>query len=377
MTLGKAAGSFNTFLIANAFHVFFVMKLLFNVVGLSWWLVLLIAPDFARAAPLLALRQKRSDLPFAHAGRKKREKNRGSAMTLAFPMTGAFWFTRGPASHPPGQSIHVATRVPARGSSCCANSPPARRRFCPPGGAQQAYGALWSPDDDWVAFNALIGKSWEVAAIHPDGTAFRVLTAQSDPKAEEYSLAGWNLHDKAILAQNLAVMVQIDPETSKVAWQRPVKELTGEEEPAGALRCTISADGKFLLATRYVETDEFKNLDGPSSYLVWADIPGGAPRRLTPSKFDAAEPWLDPGGGFVLLRGFGERDVKTTSSDGLKSKTRIYRCELPSGKLTPLIEGRQFTHGNPPEMSAILRWESRDSSSKIAGGGVTTFFRAG
>ena len=209
----------------------------------------------------------------------------------------------------------------------------------PADGAAQAYGAFWSPDDLWIAFNVYDGKSWEVAAIHPDGTGFHVLTGKLDPERKGFYLAGWNLHDRAVLAQNLDQMAQLDPVTGDVAWQRPVKELTGEEGGSSDVRCTISADGALLVSTRYVEKDEFKNLDGPSSYLVLTDLPGGKPRRATPPKFDASKPWLDLTGESVLLRGFGEKDVTTTKvGDGVKLKTRIYRYDIRSGKLTPLTQ---------------------------------------
>ncbi|MBV9656560.1 MAG: hypothetical protein JO295_00480 [Verrucomicrobia bacterium] len=210
----------------------------------------------------------------------------------------------------------------------------------PVAGAEQVFGALWSPDDQWIAFNALTAKSWQVAVSHPDGSGFHTLTDKLDAKGSGYYLAGWNLHDNAVLAQNLDTLAQLDPATSEVAWQRPVKEINGEESAASDLRCTISGDGRFVVSTRYVDSDEFKNLDGPSSYLVLTDFPSGTPRRVTPPKFDAHTPWLDPNGETVLLRGFGEKDItRVKGSDGVKLKMRIYRFDVRTSKLTPLIEG--------------------------------------
>ncbi len=217
----------------------------------------------------------------------------------------------------------------------------------PSGGAQQVYGALWSPDDAWIACNVLTGKNWQVAVVHPDGSGFRVISEKLDSKSEGYFLAGWNLHDKAVLVENLNTLAQLDPATGGVAWQRPVKGLTGEESCDSGLRCMISADGKLLVSTRSVDDDEFTNLDGPSAYLVLTDFPDGKPRRVTPKKFDAAMPWLDATGTTIYLRGFGERDVQTVKgTDGVKLKTRIYRYDVPSGKLTPLVEG-----GETPSVS--------------------------
>ncbi len=213
----------------------------------------------------------------------------------------------------------------------------------PADGAAQAYGAIWSADDRWIAFNRYDGKSWQVAVVHPDGTALHTLTDKLTPKGDGYYLAGWNRHDGGVLAQNLETMAQINPETGDVAWQKPVKELTGEDGAASDMRCTISADGKLLVATRYVEDDEFKNLDGPSSYLVLADFPGGKPRRVTPVKFDVATPWLESNGESVLLRGFTQKDLTPVKgSDGVKLKTRIYRYDIRSGTLTPVTKDGEY-----------------------------------
>lgn len=213
----------------------------------------------------------------------------------------------------------------------------------PANGATQVYGAMWSADDTWIAFNHLDKKSWQVAVVHPDGTALHTLTGKLDTKGEGYYLAGWNQHDGGVLVQNLETMAQIDPAKGEVSWQRPVKELTGEDGASSDMRCTISADGKLLVATRYVEDDEFDNLDGPSSYLVLKDFPDGKPRRATPEKFDVATPWLESGGETVLLRGFTQRDITPVrNSDGVRLKTRIYRYNIPSGKLTPLMKQGEY-----------------------------------
>jgi hypothetical protein len=210
----------------------------------------------------------------------------------------------------------------------------------PAGGASQVYGARWSPDDRWIAFNVLTAKDWQVAVVHADGTDYRVLTDKLDPQTHGYYLAGWNYHDSAILVQNLEVMFQIDPNKGGTMWRRPVKEVTGEDGPSSDMHCTISTDGKRLVTTHYIVYDEFTNLDGPSSYLTLADFPGGTPKRVTPMKFDVATPFLDLAGETVLLRGFGAKDVTTIKgSDGVKLKLRIYRFDISSGKLTPLIEG--------------------------------------
>lgn len=209
----------------------------------------------------------------------------------------------------------------------------------PVGDATQVYGAIWSADDTWIAFNLGDGKSEQIAVAHPDGSALRTLTDKLNSKNDEYSLMGWNRHDGGVLVRNMETLVQLNPETGDVAWRRPIKEVTGEEGASSCTCCTISADGKLFLATREVDKDEFNNLDGPSAYLVLADFPGGKPRRVTPVKFDVTTPWLESSGGSVLLRGFREKDVTVPrAGDNVKLKTRIYRYDIRTGALTPVTK---------------------------------------
>ena len=151
----------------------------------------------------------------------------------------------------------------------------------PANGAQQVYGGLFSPDDQWIAFNTLL-KQWQVAVVHPDGSGLRVLTGKEKDDNGTF-LAGWNCHDNAVLAQDLSTMQQIAPD-GKVAWTKPAKEVLGADSTGSDQRCTITADGKLLVTIGQVEKDEFSNLDGPSSFLVVKEMPDGAPKRVTPKQ---------------------------------------------------------------------------------------------
>ena len=209
----------------------------------------------------------------------------------------------------------------------------------PANGAEQVYGALWSPDDEWIAFNVLL-KQWQVAVVRPDGRDLRVLTGMEAGKKDHGTyLAGWNFHDHAVLAQDLTDVSQISP-SGEVAWKKPAREVLGADSTGSDQRCTISRDGTLLITAHQVETDEFNNLDGPSSYLVAVHPPGHAAKRLTPQKFCVSYPWLAASGRYVLFRGFWEKDVKPIKgSDGVKLSERVYRMDLATGKMTPLIEG--------------------------------------
>jgi TolB protein len=231
-------------------------------------------------------------------------------------------------------------------SLCLRELATGQERTLPTGKAQQVYGGLWSSDGQWIAFNLLL-KGWQVAVVKPDGTELRVLTEKLTPKEDnDFFLAGWNYRQQQVLVQDLETMAQISP-TGTVTWKKTVKEVIGADSPGSYLRCTISSDGGTLIANHQVLTDEFKNLDGPSSFLVLVRPPGGKVKRVTRKRFDVASPWLDPAGQFILFRGFAENDVVPLKEPGsIRLKVRIYRFDMRTELMAPLIEG-----GDTPSMS--------------------------
>ncbi len=217
----------------------------------------------------------------------------------------------------------------------------------PTGTGRQVFGALWSPDDSWVAYNALGNESWQVAVAHPDGTAFHLLTDKLDAHDVGYFLAGWNLHDGAVLAQNCRLATQLDPATGKVAWTRSVTQLTGGQSASSDTRFTVAVDGQRLIYTRPVDKEEIRHLTDPSCCLVLADLTTGTARRLTPEKFGVLAPYVSTDGESIFLCGFGPQDVRPRrGGDGVDVKPRLYRFDLGSGKLKPLVEG-----GEEPSVS--------------------------
>ena len=213
------------------------------------------------------------------------------------------------------------------------------------GPRQDANEASWSPDDLWIACTVLTVESWQVAAVHPDGSGFHLLTDGLDGHERGYFLAGWNQHDGALLAHNGKTVVQLDPATGSVAWTRPLADLIGASTAAeGVASFTISADGRQLIYARDTDEQEIPDLgvlSMMSSCLAVADFPAtGTFRRVTPKGFTVSGPCVSPDGASVYLSGVRARDIhpyRRRGIDGLDMKQRLYRYDLGTGKLTPLV----------------------------------------
>ena len=77
-------------------------------------------------------------------------------------------------------------------------------------------------------------------------------------------------------------------------------------------------------------------------YLMVADLADVKPQRLTPKRFAVLDPYVSTDGRSVYLVGIRGREVKVKrggdDGDNLDVKQRVYRYDLPTGKLTPLVE---------------------------------------
>lgn len=213
-----------------------------------------------------------------------------------------------------------------------------------PGPHPDAGPASWSPDDTWVVYGVSTEAAGQVAAVHPDGSGFHLLTEGLDGDGGGYGVAGWNLHDGALLVANRQTTVQLDPATGAVAWKRPLVDLVGAftagAEPASF---TISPDGRQLIYARDTDEQEIPALGDMaemSNCLVVADFPTtGTWRRVTPKAFAVGSVCVSLDGTSVYLEGTPARDMHPfvrRGWDGLHTKPRLYRYDLATGKLTPL-----------------------------------------
>ena len=104
-------------------------------------------------------------------------------------------------------------------------------------------------------------------------------------------------------------------------------------------------DGQRLVYTHTTDPEEIPYLargaDSPC-YLAVGDLAAGGTRRLTPKRFNVVTSYVSTDGGSIFLWGFRRQDGKVLRDGGVEIKQRLYRCDLLTGQLTPLVEGGEW-----------------------------------
>jgi len=201
--------------------------------------------------------------------------------------------------------------------------------------AREMYGALWSPDGKWIAFNILTEKNWGVSIIRPDGTGLRNLTDKVKPD-DSVNLAGWNFKTGEPLAQDLDTLWQLSLE-GEVLWKRTLKDLTAPNGVDSSCRFWVLPDGKTVIGNVEVVTDEIDKIDGPSNFLVTIDLDTAKRERISPKGLHVGNPFLTYDASAVLFQGFVADDLHP-GKDTYSMTMRAYRMKLSDRKVEPIFQ---------------------------------------
>jgi dipeptidyl aminopeptidase/acylaminoacyl peptidase len=207
---------------------------------------------------------------------------------------------------------------------------------------REVYGGSWSPDGSRIAFHHLGGKRWKVGVSKPDGSEFQVLGGQL-PEDEDLFLAGWNLKTGEPLAHDMKSLFQLKWD-GDVAWSKKLEELFAQPYAASDCQFWVAPDGTTVYGNFEVMEDEIKNIQGPSNYLVQADLNKGSAsaKRITPKGLHVGQPVLSLDGQSVIFTGFTSDDIKLGKEDQVDMTMRIYRLKVEDQSIAPLFENAWF-----------------------------------
>lgn len=180
-------------------------------------------------------------------------------------------------------------------------------------GCHNCYGPVWSPDGQYLAYNAFRGGSWGIKYVdkydlHP---AWLAVTADSLPG---YFAPTWGPDSKKVLVQNMDSLFFYDLDGKVV---RSIA--LGRFDSA----VSFTSASTFLLTDKedklvcWGDVDEEGNRDGPPSAVFVYDLGTGKTSRLTPKGYDCWAPVIK--GDTVFCGG------RPASSNG---KGNIYRIGL-------------------------------------------------
>jgi Tol biopolymer transport system component len=152
------------------------------------------------------------------------------------------------------------------------------------------YGPSWSPDGQYIAYNAFIKNTWFIAIIDKDNHAPIVITHKITSSTGSYSPT-WAANSKKLLIHNMDSIFVVTT-TGIILNKYPI---------AGMIDITdVSSDTKFLLPadeTKLVfnaEVDE-QGFDGPPGAIFVYDRNTKKTLRVTPKGYYCFEPILKAG----------------------------------------------------------------------------------
>lgn len=189
---------------------------------------------------------------------------------------------------------------------------------------KNCFGAVWSPDGQWLCFNYLHDKEWEVAVIKADNTDFRIVTAKLDKRDSAYPMY-WSNDSKFLFAYDFQHAYQVDLD-GKEMLRKPIDQVLKDVEMSSGYSFSLSSDGKRLLMGALKEVDDIVPEEGGPPVMVFElNLDSGDIRRATPEGWQSSNPiYLPDGAAFVC---------------GMwhKEPAGVYRVPLDGGKPELLI----------------------------------------
>ena len=195
------------------------------------------------------------------------------------------------------------------------------------------YGPVWSPDGQYLAYNAFTGKDWSIKYVDKANLHPAVLAAPTD-SIPGYFGPTWSADSRKIVVQNMTAVYVYDLD-GKVVKTVPFSQID--------TTVSFSSSSTFLLTDKedkmvcWGEVDEQSNgEDGPPGAVFVYDLATGKTSRISPKGYDCWRPVVK--GDTVFYNGHSKG----------KEKENTYRVDLDGGHF-------KMAYKNRSEMSFATR----------------------
>jgi Tol biopolymer transport system component len=191
------------------------------------------------------------------------------------------------------------------------------------------YGAIWSPDGKWIAYNVEIDNKWTIAVIDVNNTGPKVLGG----KINDCYSPVWLTNSKGIVVQNMAKVFVLDL-SGNIIISYNLKDLEGGMPElkdgvgeSSSDKFIITNDNKKIVFSCEVNDPSIASKDGPPSAVFIYDIDNKKTSRLSPKGYVAGE---------VIIKG---NNVLFAASKGNSPISNIYSVDMYGRNFKLLFPG--------------------------------------
>jgi TolB protein len=178
------------------------------------------------------------------------------------------------------------------------------------------YGPVWSPDGQYLAYNAFAGRTWTIKYVDRDNLHPSVLVGSAH-SLPGYFAPTWSVDSRKIIVQNMDTVYFYDL-NGRVLRRMAVSRMD--------TAASISSSSTFLLTEKEDKLvfwggvdEEMKGEDGPPNAVFVYDLGTGKTSRISPKGYDCWKPVMK--GDTVFCNG-------RTHANG---KDNTYRVDLDGG----------------------------------------------
>lgn len=192
------------------------------------------------------------------------------------------------------------------------------------------YGARWSLDGKYIAFNVFNGSTWDIGLIDTDNN-FKIITGKLTSGKGAYS-PSWTTDSKNIVVHDLEsiYVLQLD---GTITDTYSVKAITKEHYVSSNTRFVLSADKKLLIFNGFSED---KGFEEPADAVYSYDFASGEIFRITPNGLFCFDYYLQD-----------KDNLLFTALDEKTKKIAVYKIKMIGQELKLLFKnGREIT-GRP------------------------------
>jgi Tol biopolymer transport system component len=189
------------------------------------------------------------------------------------------------------------------------------------------YGPVWSPDGQWIAYNAFLGDKWTIAIIGSNNTGAKLLGANA---VNTYSPV-WLANSKQLILQNQEKITVLDRSGNITATYNPkdleggIRELKDMVGSASSDKFILTADNSKIIFNCGVDLPG--STDGPPSAVFVYDIATKKTLQLSPKGYDAVE---------MMVKG---TNVFFTGYKGKLPVSNIYSVDMDGSNFKLLFAG--------------------------------------